>query len=85
MGIRSEMQIRPKNSGNPAGAMKAFVMNSEPWNVDSQLRQLQELRAGTRAAQQRAAVIEHQLRELDDREEEFRLQLQEMSTRQLQV
>ena len=85
MGIRSEMQIRPKNSGNPAGAMKAFVMNSEPWNVDSQLRQLQELRAGTRAAQQRAAVIEHQLRELDDREEEFRLQLQEMSTRKLQV
>lgn len=70
MGNRSQEGILTGDSGSVTVVMKAFGMNSEQWNVDSQLRQLRELQFITLEAQRRVAGIHHEFQELDDRETE---------------
>ncbi len=68
MGIRSEDGIRTGDPGSIAVVKKAFSMNSEQWNVDSQLRQLRELQFVALESQRRVSGIHHELQEIDERE-----------------
>lgn len=83
MGIRTDDGIRTGDPGSIAVVKKAFGMNSEQWNVESQLRQLQELQGMALEAQQRVSGIHRELQEIDDREADALEKLRQENDAQL--